>query len=191
MCSIEWLVGRVAVVTGAASGIGLALTEAFLGAGTQVVMADFDGQRLAEQSERLRDGGAGPIDVVTDVSSWGDVEALAGRAVDAFGTVDVLVNNAGTIAFGVAWEIPLEDWERVIGVNLRSMIYGARAFVPHMRASGDDGVIINLASMAAFTTHGSIAPYVTTKHGVVGLSEALSADLHAVRTGGAMMPICS
>jgi len=188
--SPAWVRGRVVVVTGAASGIGLALVDAFAGLGAQVVMADVDERRLGDESRRLRERGATVVDVVTDVSSRRDVDALADRTLSAFGRADVLVNNAGTIAFGPAWEIEPDDWERVIGVNLRSVVYATRAFVPRMRDNGDDGVIVNVASMAAFTTYASVAPYLTTKHAVVGFSEALAADLAGVGSGISVSLVC-
>jgi NAD(P)-dependent dehydrogenase (short-subunit alcohol dehydrogenase family) len=161
-------VAKVAVVTGAASGIGLALVEGLLGDSTSVVMADVDEKRLGTEAARLRAQGADVLDAVVDVADPASVDDLARRTFDRFGRVDMLCNNAGTIAFGPAWELALADWDRVLRVNLLSVVNGIRSFVPIMRRSGDDGRIVNTASMAAFMQLGGVAPYVATKHAVVG-----------------------
>jgi NAD(P)-dependent dehydrogenase (short-subunit alcohol dehydrogenase family) len=169
--------GRVAVVTGAAAGIGLALVESFVADGARVVMADINDAKLGVEAERLRGAGADVLDVVVDVGDPSAVDELAARSADVFGRVDVLCNNAGTVAFGPTWELDLAEWDRVLRVNLLSVIHGVRSFVPLMRASGDDGHIVNTASMAAFMQFGGVAPYIATKHAVVGLSIALAEDL--------------
>jgi NAD(P)-dependent dehydrogenase (short-subunit alcohol dehydrogenase family) len=182
--------GRVAVVTGAAGGIGLALVESFVADGASVVMADIDEARLAGQAERLRAAGADVLDVATDVGDAASVDALAHRSAERFGQVDVLCNNAGTIAFGNVWDLDLSEWERVLKVNLLSVVHGIRSFVPLMRAGADDGHIVNTASMAAFMQIGVVAPYVTTKHAVVGLSIALAEDLAQAGSGITVSVVC-
>jgi NAD(P)-dependent dehydrogenase (short-subunit alcohol dehydrogenase family) len=102
----------------------------------------------------------------------------------------MLCNNAGTIAFGPAWELALADWERVLRVNLLSVVNGIRSFVPIMRRGGDDGRIVNTASMAAFMQLGGVAPYVATKHAVVGLSIALAEDLRQGGSGISVSVVC-
>jgi NAD(P)-dependent dehydrogenase (short-subunit alcohol dehydrogenase family) len=187
---MEDLSGRVAVVTGAASGIGRALAERFAAEGALVVVADIDEPRLTAEAGRLRERGHKVLDVVTDVSSAAAVDHLAERTVDHFGRVDVLCNNAGTIAFGPAWELEQAEWERVVGINLMSVVHGIRSFVPAMRSSGDDGHIVNTASMAAFLDLGVVSPYATTKHAVVGLSLVLARDLELAESGIGVSVLC-
>ena len=116
-------------MTGAASGIGLALVEGLLSDGAAVVMADLDVQRLRVEADRLKERGNAVVDVPTDVGSSDDVLALAETTIREIGRVDILCNVAGTLAMGPAWEIPLSDWERVLRVNLLSVVHGIRAFV--------------------------------------------------------------
>lgn len=184
------LEGRVAVVTGAASGIGLALVEQLTSQGASAVMADIDGGRLDAEADRLSSSGADVRHRVVDVADAPAVDALARYTVSEFGRVDVVCNNAGTIAFGPVWEIDLSDWNRVLNVNLLSVVHGIRAFVPSLRASGDDGYIVNTASMAAFMQLGFVAPYVATKHAVVGLSIALAEDLQQSGSGISVSVAC-
>ena len=182
--------GRVAVVTGAAAGIGLALAEGFLAAGARVVMADIDGDRLGREASRLRLAGAELLEARVDVGDPQAVDDLARRTVERFGRVDVLCNNAGTIAFGPVWELDLAEWYRVVRVNLLSVVHGVRSFVPVMRANGDDGYIVNIASMAAFMQLGGVSPYVATKHAVVGLSIALAEDLEQAGSSISVSVVC-
>lgn len=156
--------GPLAVVTGAASGIGLALVESFVSDGASVVMADIQGERLEGEADRLRATGATVFHHIVDVGDPAAVEEVAKRTADNCGRVDVLCNNAGSIAFGQAWELDLAEWHRVLDVNLLSVVHGVRSFVPLMRTSGDDGIIVNVASMAAFMQLGAVSPYVATKH---------------------------
>jgi NAD(P)-dependent dehydrogenase (short-subunit alcohol dehydrogenase family) len=187
---VETFEGTVAVVTAAASGIGLALVEGLVASGAAVAMADIDGDRLAREAARLRAAGADVLDVSADAGAAADVDALAEQVMDRFGRVDLLCNNAGTIAFGAAWEIELADWERVVRVNLLSVVHGIRSFIPLMRAGRDDGHVVNTASMAAFMKLGTVAPYVATKHAVVGLSEALAEDLRNAGSGIGVSVVC-
>lgn len=184
------LAGRVAIVTGSAGGIGLALVEGFLADGARVVMADIDGERLATEAGRLRSEGGDVLDLPVDVGDPAALDDLAEQCATRFGRADVLCNNAGTIAFGPVWEMDLADWDRVLRVNLLSVVHGCRSFVPLMRESGDDGYIVNTASMAAFMQLGGVAPYVATKHGVVGLSIALSEDLRQVGSAISVSVVC-
>ena len=172
--------GAVAVVTGAASGIGLALVEALSAEGASVVMADVDAAALGEQRERLASLGRRVHDVPTDVTDPSAVDALGEAAVDRFGQLNVAVNNAGIVNGGVTWELPLEDWHRVLDVNLWGVIHGVRAFVPRILASGRPGHVVNTASMAAVLAVGRLAPYTVAKHGVLGLSDVLRLDLERV-----------
>jgi len=170
------LTGRTAVVTGAASGIGLAVSEAFVAAGMRVLMTDRDEARLADESGRLTvDGDVHAL--VVDVTDPESVERAAALAVERFGALTVAVNNAGIVLGGNSWELPLADWHRVIDVNLFGVIHGIHAFVPRIIASGEPGWVVNTASMAAVRAVPNIAPYVASKHGVLGISDVLRKEL--------------
>jgi len=169
--------GRVAVVTGAASGIGLALTERFVAEGMKVVMADIEAGALATASERLRRDGATVLPIRVDVSQPGDVERLADEAYRAFGAAHVVCNNAGVAVIGAVHEHTLADWQWVINVNLWGVIHGVRVFLPRMLAGGDEGHVVNTASMAGLTTAPFMSVYDVTKRGVVALSESMYKEL--------------
>ncbi len=169
--------GRVAVVTGAASGIGLALTERFVAEGMKVVMADIEAGALATASERLRRDGATVLPIRVDVSQPGDVERLADETYHAFGAAHVVCNNAGVAVIGAIHEHTLADWQWVINVNLWGVIHGVRVFLPRMLAGGDEGHFVNTASMAGLTTAPFMSVYDVTKHGVVALSESMYKEL--------------
>ena len=177
---MEQLEGRSAVVTGAASGIGLAIVEAFVAEGMRVVMADVDAERLETHVARLTDGGADVHGVVADVRDPDAVERVGRAAVDRFGQLHVAVNNAGIVTTGNTWELPLEDWHRVIDVDLWGVIHGIRSFVPLILASGDEGHVVNTASMAAVYTPAQLGPYAVAKHGVLAVSDVLRAELASI-----------
>jgi NAD(P)-dependent dehydrogenase (short-subunit alcohol dehydrogenase family) len=177
---MEELAGRVAVVTGAAGGIGLAVAEAFAGERMDVVLADVDERRLARAAERLRDRGARAEAVVTDVGDPAQVDALADATLSRFGAVHVVCNNAGTIRPGRTWELPLADWDFVLRVNLLGVVHGVHTFVPLLLESGAPGHVVNVASMAAVVPVPGIGPYNVSKHGVLALSEVLHAELRAM-----------
>lgn len=174
---MERLEGRSAVVTGASSGIGLAVTEAFLAEGMRVVMADINEETLARHAARLGDA---VHPVVTDVRDPDAVARAGQAAVDRFGALHVAVNNAGIVNGGNSWELSLEDWHRVLDINLLGVIHGVRAFVPLILAAGQEGHVVNTASMAAVQAIPNIAPYVVAKHGVLGLSDVLRLELNAI-----------
>lgn len=168
----------VAVITGGASGIGYALAEAALERGAKVVIADIRPEPL--EAARAKLSAKGEVDaVVTDVSSYASVEALAEATVARFGKANLMFNNAGVFASCVSWEASVEEYDWVIDVNLKSVIYGVKAFVPRMIAQGDPCHVINTASGAGITVHPGFASYSMTKHGVVALTEALYLDLAA------------
>jgi NAD(P)-dependent dehydrogenase (short-subunit alcohol dehydrogenase family) len=168
---------RVAVVTGAASGIGLALAARFAAEGAKVVMADIEASALATAAEGLRRKGATVLAARVDVSRPEDVERLARETYDAFGAAHVLCNNAGVAVIGAVHEHTLADWEWVINVNLWGVIHGVRAFLPRMLGGGDEGHIVNTASMAGLTTAQFMSVYDVTKHGVVALSESMYKEM--------------
>ena len=174
--TMEQLKGRVAVVTGAASGIGLAVVEAFAGEGMRVVMADVDEENLRAHAARLSDLGAEVHAVTADVRDPDAVEHVGASTVERFGELNVAVNNAGVVNGGYSWEIPLEDWHRVIDIDLWGVIHGIRSFVPRILASGEEGHVVNTASMAAVLSLGRLGPYTVAKHGVLGLSDVLRAE---------------
>jgi NAD(P)-dependent dehydrogenase (short-subunit alcohol dehydrogenase family) len=164
---------KVAVITGAASGIGLAIAEHCAREGMNVVLADVEESALSRAEQALKAAGATACAVRTDVSKAAEVEALAKRALDRFGGVHLLVNNAGVGAGGSIWESSLADWEWVIGVNLWGVIHGMRTFVPVMLAQDTDCHIVNTASVAGLLPFHPGASYHATKHAVVALSEQL------------------
>jgi NAD(P)-dependent dehydrogenase (short-subunit alcohol dehydrogenase family) len=178
---MEQLRGRVAVITGAASGIGLALAEACAREGMKLVLADIETAALARVHARLQADGAAALAMTVDVMSEPQVQALADAAFREFGAVHLLCNNAGVSAPALrapTWEVRGEDWPWVMGVNLMGVVHGLRAFVPRMLAGGDEGHVVNTASVAGLIS--GPGPYFASKHGVVCLSEALYKDLRAV-----------
>ncbi|MEX0782655.1 MAG: SDR family NAD(P)-dependent oxidoreductase [Dehalococcoidia bacterium] len=177
------LEGRVAVITGAASGIGFALATRAAGEGMRIMMADIEVGPLESAAASLREGGATVATQRVDVSSEAEVEGLAARAFQEFGAVHLLCNNAGVIDRPrPAWEHTVADWRWVLDVNLWGVVYGIRAFVPRMLASEEEGHIVNTASMAGLVTGGiGTAVYDASKHAVLSLSESLYKDL-ATRT---------
>ena len=172
--------GKVAVITGGASGIGFGMAEHFAAAGMTVVLADVNEDALPDAASRLAERGASALGVPVDVADPGQVDDLARRVLDEFGAVHVLCNNAGVNSpDGPIWEVSPEDWEHVIGVNLRGVVHGIRSFLPHMLEQSSEGHIVNTASAAGLGSRPGISPYVATKHAVVALSESLHHDLVA------------
>jgi NAD(P)-dependent dehydrogenase (short-subunit alcohol dehydrogenase family) len=168
---------KVALVTGAASGIGFALADRFASVGMKVVLADVEESALATAEETLKRKGAPVLSVRTDVSKASDVETLADKAYERFGAVHVLCNNAGVGMGGLSWEQSLADWEWVLGVNLWGVIHGIRTFVPRMRAQQSEGHIINTASVAGLISAPYMSVYQATKHAVVSITESLKMEL--------------
>jgi NAD(P)-dependent dehydrogenase (short-subunit alcohol dehydrogenase family) len=168
---------RVAVITGAASGIGLGIAKSFAAEGMRLVLADIDGERLESEAQRLRSGGSEVEAVVADVGDPKAVQALADKTMARFGVVHIICNNAGVIRGGRTWELSLDDWDAVLRVNLLGVIHGVHSFVPLLLASGEEGHVINVASMAAVVPVLGISPYNVSKHGVLALSEVLHAEL--------------
>lgn len=170
------LTGKVAVITGAASGIGRAMTDRFAAAQMRLVLADIEAESLAATVDELREAGAEVIGVPTDVSDAAAIEALRDEALSAFGGIHVACNNAGVGGGGRTWEIPLELWKWVLDVDLWSVIHGIRSFVPVMREQ-NEGHVVNTASLAGLTSTPGMGPYNVAKHGVVTLSETLHHEL--------------
>ena len=168
--------GKVAVVTGAGSGIGRALAVRCGAEGMHVVAADVE-QGALDETVALVGGDA--IGVVADVSDASSVQALAGRAFSERGAVHLLCNNAGVFQAGVLWERTIADWEWVLGVNVWGIIHGIRAFVPRMIAQGTGGHVVNTSSLAGIVSNAFSGPYNTSKFAALGISECLAHDLRA------------
>lgn len=177
------LTGKVAVVTGAASGIGRELAFACAREGMRLVLADLDRAGLDTTIARLPPAGtaaspaAAPLAVACDVSKPNSVEQLATFAFDACGDVHLLFNNAGVAVSGPVWAATIEDWQWSLGVNLMGVVHGLRSFVPRMLERAQDGHIVNTASVAGFISVPGSAVYCATKHAVVTVSECLLHDL--------------
>ena len=173
---------QVAVVTGGASGIGLALARAFGARGLKVVLGDIEESALATAASGLRVDGIEVATQVVDVASEDAMSNFADAAFEAFGSVHVLCNNAGVVARHDAWG-PLEDWEWVLGVDLWGAVYGVHHFVPRMLAAGEPGHVVNTASVAGLLGFPGIASYTAAKHAVVGLSTSMRHELAATQIG--------
>lgn len=168
--------GKVAVVTGGASGIGRALSDAFAGLGMRVVLADIEAGPLEATAQELRAAGADVFAVTADVSRFQDVERIGEAAMDVFGGLHLACNNAGVAGGGLAWEVDLDTWNWVLGVNLMGVVHGLHAFTPRIIASGG-GHIVNTASMAGLTSTPGMSPYNASKHAVVTISESMALEL--------------
>ncbi len=171
--------GKVAVITGAASGIGFGLAEQAAKRGMSVVLADIEEAALEAAEAKLRGSGVKTLSVVTDVSQAEQVQALSDRAFDTFGSVGLLCNNAGvqvTVTRPV-WRYSLGDWQWLMGVNLWGAIHGVQAFLPRMMEQDIDSHILNTSSVAGVIAGPGLAVYKVTKHGVLSLSESLYHDL--------------
>jgi NAD(P)-dependent dehydrogenase (short-subunit alcohol dehydrogenase family) len=183
------LSGRVAVVTGAASGIGLGLASRAAAEGMHVVMADIERAALDEAAAGVEASGAKALPVVTDVSDATSVQQLAAKAEEAFGPVWLVCNNAGVAGGGLAWELGHDTWEWVLGVNLWGVIHGIAAFVPGMVARGE-GHVVNTASMAGLLASPGMAAYCASKHAVVAISESLYRDLELTGSQVGVSVLC-
>jgi NAD(P)-dependent dehydrogenase (short-subunit alcohol dehydrogenase family) len=169
--------GETAVITGAGSGIGAALSRHAAGLGMRVVAADIAEDRLELLGEELRAMGAEVVMVPTDVADAASVDRLAERAYDAFGSVRLLVNNAGVEVTGYVWEMPADDWSRLMRINVDGVFHGIRAFVPRMLASGERSYVVNLSSVGGIGTAPLQAAYIASKHAVQALTECLYLEL--------------
>lgn len=181
--------GRVAVVTGAASGIGLGLCERFAAEGMRVVMADVEEPALTEAAAKLAGRGGTALAVPADVSSADQVAALRDAAIAEFGAVHLLCNNAGVGGpHGLLWQIPVCDWEWVLRVNLGGVINGIRAFVPVL-ADQDTAHILNTSSVFGVFA-GALGPYGISKHAIVALSETLHFQLQSTAPHVGVSVLC-
>jgi len=169
--------GKVAVVTGAGSGLGKAFAKRFAAEGMKVVIADVQRDALERTNNELLADGTATLSVLTDVSSATAVQYLADAATEEFGAVHLLCNNAGVEGYldGAVWEASDKDWTWTFGVNFWSVVYGVRAFVPRMLEHGEPAHVVNTVSMTALIAPGNL--YDITKHAVLALTEVLANDL--------------
>lgn len=175
--------GKTAFVTGAASGIGLALARTFLDRGMNVMMADVEKATLDAAAHSLSNHGDRVGKVLADVSIGEAITEAAAKAFEKFGKVHILCNNAGVSRAGAVDEIALTDWEWVVGVNLYGTIHGIRTFVPHMKAHGEPCHIISTSSMAGFIPSALSGPYAATKSAIIGMSDVLRQELAGTNIG--------
>jgi NAD(P)-dependent dehydrogenase (short-subunit alcohol dehydrogenase family) len=171
------LAGKTAFVTGGAGGIGFALGRAFAEAGMKVMLADIETEVLDAAVNSLHNVGPDVRGVLCDVADPASVDAAAREAIEAFGNVHVVCNNAGVAAAGGIDNISLDNWRWVLDVNLMGVLYGIRAFLPHIRAHCEGGHFVNTASMAGMNGGLGFSPYTASKFAVVGMSEGLSEQL--------------
>ncbi len=169
---------KVAVITGAASGIGQGLAEHCAKEGMKVVISDVDKIRLRRLERKLNRQGAHVLSVLADVSKANEVEDLAKKTLETFGEVHLLFNNAGIAIPKLAWEYDLKDWEQVLGVNLWGVLHGIHTFIPIMLKQGNECHIVNTSSIEGVISNGvGGAPYGVCKHALVHLTERLALEL--------------
>jgi NAD(P)-dependent dehydrogenase (short-subunit alcohol dehydrogenase family) len=183
--------GRVAVITGAASGFGRAFAQKGASLGMKLVLADVDPNALAQTVDALRAEGAEAIGVPTDVADAAQVEALAQAALSAFGKVHLLFNNAGVGAGGFLWESSANDWAWVFNVNVMGVAHGVRVFTPIMLRQNEPAHIVNTASVAGLLSPPAMGIYNASKHAVVSLTETLYHDLQLAQAAGEGVVGCS
>ena len=187
---MELEAGQVAVVTGGASGLGLAMAHEFAARGLSVVLGDVEQGALDDAVIAVEKTGVPVLGVPTDVRLPDQVDALAAATIDRFGRVDLICNNAGVATMsGPTWEVPLEDWQWVLEVNLNGVVNGIRSFVPHLVAQ-NSGHVVNTASMAGVSAGPGMAPYLASKHAVFALSEGLAAELTESAPGVRVTVVC-
>ena len=169
---------KVAVITGAASGIGQGIAERCAKEGIRVVISDIDDRRLRRLERKLKREGAEVISVITDVSNPVAIEDLAKKTLETYGKVNLLFNNAGIAIPNLAWEYDLKDWEQVLGINLRGVIHGIHTFIPIMLKQGEECHIVNTSSIEGVISGGvGGATYGVCKHALVHLTERLALEL--------------
>ena len=183
------LKGKVAVITGAASGFGRELALLCAAEGMKVVLADRDEPGMAATVAMLAPG-AQSLCVRCDVSRAEQLDALAAKTYERFGAAHLLFNNAGVAVAGPAWTATLEDWKWLIDVNLMGVIHGIRSFVPRMLEQGDECHVVNTASVAGLLSVPGSSVYCVTKHGVVTLSECMHHDLQVAKAKIGVSVLC-
>jgi NAD(P)-dependent dehydrogenase (short-subunit alcohol dehydrogenase family) len=166
-----------AVITGSGSGIGEAMAKQLAGYGMNVVIAEISEENGTKVAAEINASGGKALFVQTDVSNADSVKAMADKAYDTFGDVNVLVNNAGIGVMGKIWEISTDDWNRGVGINVMGIIYGIQSFVPRMLQSKSECYIANVASLASLTISPNNAPYISSKHMALSLTETLYVEM--------------
>jgi NAD(P)-dependent dehydrogenase (short-subunit alcohol dehydrogenase family) len=183
--------GKVAVITGAGSGIGRAIAEAFAAEGSSVVVADLDDGAADVVTQGIQSAGGVALTVKVDVSDAAEVDRLAATTLERFGRVDVLCNNAGVSTFNLISDQTLDDWRWVVGVNFWGVVHGVHTFVPIMRDQGTPAHIVNTASIAGLLSGVAfIGPYCATKVAVVSISETLAQELAMDQTPIGVSVLC-
>ena len=185
MAGIQDFKGRVAVVTGGASGIGKGMARALIAEGASVVIADVEQSALDAAALEL-----GAVGIRTDVSREDDVESLAEQVQARFGRVDIVCNNAGVSPKVRVQDAKMDDWRWVLGVNLWGVIHGVKAFLPRLLSNPHGGYIVNTSSAGGFVAMPMIGPYAVSKAGVIALSEALSVELTAAKANVGVTVLC-
>lgn len=175
--NLEVLRGGVAVVTGAASGIGEGLARYAGENGMKLVIADINEERLNAIAEELRSKDVEVLAVPTDVSDAVAIDRLADAAFDHYGEVRLLINNAGIETLGFVWELPADVWDKTLNINIHGAVHGVRAFAPRMLASGKPGFIANTASIGGFGTMPVQTSYIMSKHAMIAFSECLAMEM--------------
>jgi NAD(P)-dependent dehydrogenase (short-subunit alcohol dehydrogenase family) len=186
---VQELNGKVAVVTGGASGIGLALAHQFVDAGMRVMIGDVEPEALDKAVAELRGSGGEVEGLITDVTDPAQVDALAAGVIARFDAVHVVCLNAGVGGGGVSWQMPLSTWEWVIGVNMWGVIHGVRSFVPLLVEQGE-GHVVNTASVAGLVATPMMGPYNASKHAVVAISETLHHEFALMAPGVHVSVLC-
>lgn len=182
--------GKVAVITGAAGGIGLGMARAFTDAGMSVVIADIDADRIEAAANELRADGHAAIGVQTDVSKFDEVQALADAAMDTYGKVDVLCNNAGAAIFSKLFNVTVDDWEWTLGVDLWGPIYGTKVFQPLIQQSEDGGHINTTSSVSGLVAGAAAGPYNVAKSGVIALMATLEREFRIAKSPHRASVLC-
>ncbi len=182
---------KVAVITGAASGIGRGIANRAVKEGMKVVLADIEEKALIQAEKELKSSGATLLSVLTDVSKAEDIEKLAKETLDNFGEIHLLCNNAGIGPYGVTWECSLSDWKWIMDVNLWGVIHGIRTFIPIMLKQDNECHIVNTASLSGLMANEiGQGMYIVTKYGVVGLTEIISKELSLLKSKIKVHALC-
>ncbi len=177
------IVDKTAFITGGANGIGLSIAKALAARGANLMLVDLNALALEEAKAGFAGSNTRVETAVCDVAKADAVRAAADKAIETFGKVHIIVNNAGVALGGVPGEIALEDWRWIVDINLMGVVYGVEAFLPHIKSHGEGGHIVNVASMAGHVAMPGMGPYHATKFAVVGYSEALRAELASDNIG--------
>lgn len=168
---------KIVVIIGAANGIGKELAAQFAAKGAKLAIADIDAENLAKFEKELKSKGTEVLSSIFDVSVYSEVENFANKTFEKYGTVDYLFNNAGVIAAGTIWELPLSDWDWVFGVNVMGTVHGIRAFVPAMLKQDKESRVINTASIAGMVVGENLPVYVSSKFAALSLTEVFDLQL--------------